>query len=183
MKAVLAVRNECHILDHWDRHEWKVCGHRHETFATSKLASTTGKVYSECHIIIMVKRFHGWYVVVAAPGRHTPMGNKASLIVAIALRRYMANIGLFMASLVLASWSVFVMDPIDTADRMETAVSLVLAAISSKFVIAQEVPKISYQVWDHSMIASVVRSICLTWLFCRRPRMRSSPLASASLCL
>jgi hypothetical protein len=93
------------------------------------------------------------------------MGNKASLIVAIVLRRYMANIGLFMASLVLASWSVFVMDPIDTADRMETAVSLVLAAISSKFVIAQEVPKISYQVWDqHDCFCGTINLLNLAFL-------------------
>ena len=104
-KAELAVRQECHILDHWDRHEWAVCGHRHETYATNKLASTTGKQYSELHLIIMVKRFYGWYLI---------------------------NIALFMASLVVVSWAVFVIEPIDTGSRMETAVGLLLSAISTK---------------------------------------------------
>jgi hypothetical protein len=117
-KAELAVRQECHILDHWDKHEWEVIGHRHETYATNRLASTTGKVYSELHLVLMVRRFYGWYIV---------------------------NIAVFMSAQVMMSWSVFVMEPIDTGSRMETALGLVLSAISTKFVIASELPKISYQ--------------------------------------
>lgn len=109
-----------HVIDHHARHEWEIIGHCTQSYATNPKASTTGKVYSSLHVIGLVRREHSWYIW---------------------------NIALPMWAIVVMSWSCFAM-PTDAGGfgiRMETTVALILAIVATKFVVAEEIPKVPYQ--------------------------------------
>jgi len=132
--AELRIKSECHVIDYQERHEWDTVGHKTETYATARGNSTTGKVYSELRLIIMVRRFSNWYLV---------------------------NIAMFMFAMVTMSWAVFAMSPEDSGSRMEVALSLVLSIMASKFVIGEKMPKTSYQTLADLYITA---SFCFLYL-------------------
>ena len=107
-----------HAIEHHSRHEWDVVGHCTQAFATNPVYSTQGKVYSALHVVILVKREASWYVW---------------------------NILVPNALLVLVNMSVFAMSTDDIGSRMETSVALLLANISIKFTIIDQLPKVPYQ--------------------------------------
>ena len=45
-----------------EQNEWQVLGHRADHLETDPSSSSTGKVYSEFHICIMVGRYPQWYI-------------------------------------------------------------------------------------------------------------------------
>lgn len=112
-----------HAIEHHSRHEWDVVGHCTQAFATNPAHSTQAKVYSSLHVVILVKREDSWYVW---------------------------NILVPNALLVLVNLSVFAMRTDDIGARMETSVALLLANISIKFTIIEQLPKVPYQtICDH----------------------------------
>jgi len=100
------------------RHEWNVVGHCTKRYTTDPMDSSTKKVYSCLHIVVLTQREHGWYV---------------------------NNILFPTTCLTLLSFIVFFFDTKDISGRMETAVSLVLAGIASKFTVGDKLPKVPYQ--------------------------------------
>jgi hypothetical protein len=115
--VVLKADTECNVIDH-HHHEWRMVGQKTVSLVTAPANSTTGKVYSELHLVVMVVRYHGWYIV---------------------------NIGVFMAAMVVMGLSVFVMSPEDTGDRNEAAMALILAIVATKFTLSEKLPKLEYQ--------------------------------------
>ena len=61
-KVELVAWGECAAIDHVPKHEWDCVGLRTETYATHPKLSTTHKVYCVFHVIVMVKRFAGWFM-------------------------------------------------------------------------------------------------------------------------
>ena len=53
--------DEC-AIEHHARHEWNVIGSRTAMYATNPEHSTTAKVYSALHVIVLVERESDWHV-------------------------------------------------------------------------------------------------------------------------
>ena len=77
-----------------------LCLLHHQRYTTDPLDSSTKKVYSCLHIVVLTQREHGWYV---------------------------NNILFPTSCLTLLTFIVFAFDTKEIGGRMETAVSLLLA--------------------------------------------------------
>ena len=109
--------DEC-AIEHHARHEWRVIGSCTSMYATNPEHSTTGKVYSSLHIIVLVERESDW---------HVRMIMLPILLIAV------------------CSLAVYAFEISDLAGRMETAVALLLTNVATKFTIADFLPKVPYR--------------------------------------
>ncbi|KAH8055520.1 GABA-A receptor [Aureococcus anophagefferens] len=124
----LIISNEAELsLTHWEfqmaiehhaRHEWRVIGSCTAMYATNPEHSTTGKVYSSLHIIVLVERESDW---------HIRMIMLPILLIAV------------------CSLCCFAFGVDDIAGRMETAVALMLTNVATKFTITDYMPKVPYR--------------------------------------
>ena len=105
-------------IEHHARHEWRVIGSCTAMYATNPEHSTTGKVYSSLHIIVLVERESDWFI-----------------------RMIMLPILL----IAVCSLCCFAFGVDDIAGRMETAVALLLTNVATKFTIADYMPKVPYR--------------------------------------
>ncbi|KAJ1455408.1 hypothetical protein M885DRAFT_520347 [Pelagophyceae sp. CCMP2097] len=105
-------------VEHHARHEWRVIGSCTACYATNPAHSTTGKVYSALHIVVLVERESHWHV---------------------------RTIMLPICSIAVLSLSVYAFRVDDVAGRSETAVALVLTNIAMKLTIADYMPKLPYR--------------------------------------
>jgi hypothetical protein len=99
------------------QNEWHIIGHRAELFQTNPATSSTNKTYALFRIVLMVQRFHSWYVW---------------------------NVFFFLAMIVLMSFGLHFLEADDIGTRVETCAGLVLSQIALKFVVAESVPRIRY---------------------------------------
>ena len=84
-----------HAIEYHCRHEWNVVGHCTHSYATNPTHSTTGKVYSCLHVIVIAQREHSWYLL---------------------------NILVPNGLLVVVNLSVFLMETRSVGERTETSV-------------------------------------------------------------
>lgn len=105
-------------IEHHARHEWRVIGSCTAMYATNPEHSTTGKVYSSLHIIVLVERESDW---------HIRMIMLPILLIAV------------------CSLCCFAFGVDDIAGRMETAVALMLTNVATKFTITDYMPKVPYR--------------------------------------
>ena len=115
--VVLIAGGECSI-NSFPRNEWQCHGHICRSYHTDPTNSSTGKIYSSLHIILLMERESGWYV---------------------------KNIMLPSVALVLLNYTIYAFDPDDVASRMEIAVGLVLATAVNKIVVSDKLAKVPYQ--------------------------------------
>jgi hypothetical protein len=99
------------------QNEWHIIGHRAEIFQTNPVTSSTSKTYALFRIVLMVQRFHSWYIW---------------------------NVFFFLAMIVLMSFGLHFLEADDIGTRVETCAGLVLSQIALKFVVAESVPRIRY---------------------------------------
>jgi hypothetical protein len=88
-----------------EQNEWQVLGHRVDHLETDAASSSTGKVYSELHICLMVGRFPEWYI-----------GNVLS----------------FVFGLGILGFGIFALDIARVEGRCEIAMSVLLFHISNQ---------------------------------------------------
>ena len=105
-------------IEHHARHEWRVIGTCSAMYATNPEHSTTGKVYSSLHIIVLVERESDWHV-------------------------RMIMLPIFLIA--VCSLCCYAFEVSDLAGRMETAVALLLTNVATKFTIADYMPKVPYR--------------------------------------
>ena len=108
--------DEC-AIEHHARHEWNVIGSRTAMYATNPEHSTTAKVYSALHVIVLVERESDWHV-----------------------RMIMWPIFLIN----ICALSVYAFPLEDLAGRMETSVALLLTNVATRFTTSDYMPKVPY---------------------------------------
>lgn len=102
--------------------EWAVLGHRGYAITTDPNKSTSGKVYSEFRMVIMVQRCWGWYFL---------------------------NIFFFLFSIMGMALLMFL---IPYESRLEPSISLVLSVIATKFTCADHIPRLYFStIFDEYM--------------------------------
>ena len=100
------------------RQEWDVVGHLCRAYHTDPSTSSSTKVYSSMHIIVLVRRESGWYV---------------------------KNIMLPTVAMVILNYTVYAFPLDEVGARMEIAVGLVLATAVNKIVVSDKLAKVPYQ--------------------------------------
>lgn len=111
------LKEEC-AIEHHARHEWNVLGSRTAMYATNPEHSTTAKVYSALHIIVLVERESDWHV-----------------------RMIMWPIFLIN----VCALSVYAFPLEDLAGRMETSIALLLTNVATRFTTSDYMPKVPYR--------------------------------------
>lgn len=117
-KMILLPLREESTMDAHPEHEWRTLSHCAKEYATDPALSTTGKVYSSIHIIVLLQREGGWFV---------------------------NNIMIVSCGLILCALTTFSMESHDSQGRMDVGVLTMLAAISNKFVVGDQLPKVPYR--------------------------------------
>lgn len=100
------------------QHEWKHLSHCMKEYSSDPNTSSSKKVYSVLHVIAMVQREGNWFV---------------NNIMAI-------SFGLILIALTCCSMAIH-----DQQGRMDVAILTLLAAITNKFIVAEDLPKIPYR--------------------------------------
>jgi hypothetical protein len=100
------------------QHEWKHLSHCMKEYSTDPNTSSSKKVYSVLHVIAMVQREGNWFV---------------NNIMAI-------SFGLILIALTCCSMAIH-----DQQGRMDVGILTLLAAITNKFIVAEDLPKIPYR--------------------------------------
>ena len=94
-KCELVLWKQHHTAEEQEQsNEWEIMGHRADVLQTLPEASSVGKVYSEFHCVVMVRRYYRWYIW---------------------------NVFGLMNALVLVSWLIFILPVFDKSHTEEEA--------------------------------------------------------------
>jgi len=117
--TVLEYFSEESTVDAHPQHEWIFHGYSAMTYTTLPHYSTTGKIYSSLHIVVLVQRHSGWFI---------------------------NNVFLVSFVLTLVSWTAYAL-PITQLHPGQYDITLLtlLASITNKYVIGDKLPKVPYR--------------------------------------
>jgi len=117
--TVLEYFSEESTVDAHPQHEWIFHGYSALTYTTLPHYSTTGKIYSSLHIVVLVQRHSGWFI---------------------------NNVFLVSFVLTLVSWTAYAL-PIAQLHPGQYDITLLtlLASITNKYVIGDKLPKVPYR--------------------------------------
>jgi hypothetical protein len=105
-------------IEHHVSHEWNLSGHCMKVYKTDPLTSSVGKQYSTVFITVLTQRKSNWFT---------------------------ANIFIPSFILLLLSWLVYTIDPVNIGNRNELALATLTALIANKYVVADQLPKVDYR--------------------------------------
>jgi hypothetical protein len=122
-----------------EQNEWQVLGHRVDHLETDPSSSSTGKVYSELHICKYnaLQPTHSTYLV---SNIHCPAG----LMVGRYPQWYIGNVLSFVFGLGILGFGILALDVARVEGRCESAMSVLLSILATKFVVSEHVPRVHY---------------------------------------
>ncbi len=119
-KCVLEYFSEQSTVNAQPQHEWVQHGYSALTYTTLPQFSTTGKIYSSLHIVVLVQRLSGWFV---------------------------QNVFLMSFILTLISWISYVPIPLSQSrfGAYDIIVLTLLVSVANRFYTGSRIPKLSYR--------------------------------------
>lgn len=130
-------------MDNKVAEEWTVLGFTTTSNTTDPATSSTNKVYSTLSPTVLVVRKPGWFI---------------------------RNVFIVSLLLLFVSWSAFWFEPEELGPRLGTCSAMLLANISTKFVVGDSIPKVTFRTlcdWyiDFCFFLQVVEVFCIVVSF------------------